>query len=421
MQKLRIRNFGPITQGYPDAFFDINRFTVLIGEQGSGKSTVAKVYSTFLWLEKDIFRNDGAARDFGIDEFRNLCRNQGIDDYFTDKTELEYSGNICNFHVSSGRFGIEVKGGSYVRPKIMYIPSERNLLTVLENADRIQKLPFMLRLLQKEYHNALMASGGKVMKLPLDGFMIQFNRGTNTTRIIQGNTSLNILHASSGLQSVVPLSVVTNYLAAEIRKPHSEYMATFSNFDIDRIKNRINELVNYDRPVYERLVDVLERNYAYGNTKGVPSEDRFYIEQAMQKFINLCLATVVEEPEQNLFPASQARILEDLIRTTNTKKENSLFITTHSPYVLSYITLAAKAFELSAKGLDKKEIEKIIPCSSWLDGGSCSVYQLEGGRISRLSSYGKGLPSDDNMLNNSLGTANDKFDELLDLEESFEG
>jgi len=33
--------------------------------------------------------------------------------------------------------------------------------------------------------------------------------------------------------------------------------------------------------------------------------------------------------------------------------------------------------------------------------------------------YGRGLPSDNNMLNISLGESNNKFDSLLSLEEEF--
>ena len=128
---------------------------------------------------------------------------------------------------------------------------------------------------------------------------------------------------------------------------------------------------------------------------------------------------IVEEPEQNLFPDSQMKNLEFLLASTNSNDENKIIITTHSPYILSYITLAAKAFELSKLNVPKKEISKIVPVSSWVDGEKCSVYQLENGKIKQLPVYGRGLPSDNNMLNISLGESNDKFDSLLSLEEEF--
>lgn len=52
-ESLLIKNFGPIAE----AAIDVNKVTVLIGRQGSGKSTVAKLYSVFSWLEKSLMRH----------------------------------------------------------------------------------------------------------------------------------------------------------------------------------------------------------------------------------------------------------------------------------------------------------------------------------------------------------------------------
>ncbi|WP_191016976.1 hypothetical protein [Treponema zioleckii] len=46
-------------------------------------------------------------------------------------------------------------------------------------------------------------------------------------------------------------------------------------------------------------------------------------------------------------------------------------------------------------------------------------HQMENGEINLLHTYDRGLPSDSNLLNDSLGKSNDMFDELLDLEEKF--
>lgn len=63
------------------------------------------------------------------------------------------------------------------------------------------------------------------------------------------------------------------------------------------------------------------------------------------------LPHVVEEPAQNLFPESQMKNLAFLLEAANVDDENKIVITTHSSYVLSYITLAAKSYELMNKGV----------------------------------------------------------------------
>lgn len=49
MSRIKIKNFGPIkaTTSATDGWIDISKVTVFTGNQGSGKSTVAKLVSTF--------------------------------------------------------------------------------------------------------------------------------------------------------------------------------------------------------------------------------------------------------------------------------------------------------------------------------------------------------------------------------------
>ena len=132
------------------------------------------------------------------------------------------------------------------------------------------------------------------------------------------------------------------------------------------------------------------------------------------RFIN-----IVEEPEQNLYPESQGKVLYELLKYLNSNKDNQLIITTHSPYILSYLTLSAKAAELLSKKVPANKIEKIVPEKSAVDGKRITIYETnENGSIIRLSPY-ENLPSDDNLLNKAMAEGNEKFAELLDLEQEY--
>lgn len=60
MSRIRIKNFGPIKEGLRenDGWLDVKKVTVFIGNQGSGKSTVAKLISVFTKIEKSLVRGD---------------------------------------------------------------------------------------------------------------------------------------------------------------------------------------------------------------------------------------------------------------------------------------------------------------------------------------------------------------------------
>ncbi|MFM8295403.1 MAG: ATP-binding protein, partial [Microcystaceae cyanobacterium] len=57
MSQIKVKNFGPIGSGFVenDGFLDIRKITVFIGNQGTGKSNIAKLISTFSWLEKSLY------------------------------------------------------------------------------------------------------------------------------------------------------------------------------------------------------------------------------------------------------------------------------------------------------------------------------------------------------------------------------
>src|ERR1700744_5243620 len=101
MNKIRIKNFGPIRTGYNinDGWMPINKVTIFIGNQGSGKSTVAKVISTMSWLEKALVRGDFGEKELTSGSlFRRHFSYQNVDSYFSDDTILEYQGDA--YHIS---------------------------------------------------------------------------------------------------------------------------------------------------------------------------------------------------------------------------------------------------------------------------------------------------------------------------------
>ena len=57
-----------------NAPIEIKKVTFFIGNQGSGKSTVAKLISIFSWIEKALVRGDYDRKWF---ERKNRFKNQG--------------------------------------------------------------------------------------------------------------------------------------------------------------------------------------------------------------------------------------------------------------------------------------------------------------------------------------------------------
>lgn len=92
---------------------------------------------------------------------------------FTEKTELEYAGNACHFWFkkdASLAEEMKVSINKYKRPKIMYIPSERNVLSVIKDIEELDNLPTMLRLLRRYLQGCENLKGDGSFNLPLSGY-----------------------------------------------------------------------------------------------------------------------------------------------------------------------------------------------------------------------------------------------------------
>ena len=104
----------------------------------------------------------------------------------------------------------------------------------------------------------------------------------------------------------------------------------------------------------------------------------------------------------------------------NTCENNQLIMTTHSPYIINYLTLFVKAHSIKQKANaeQQKRLAAIVPLESHIESNQLHVYEFNDttGTYSLLDNY-EGMPSDENYLNNGLADSNDKFTKLLELED----
>ncbi len=161
----------------------------------------------------------------------------------------------------------------------------------------------------------------------------------------------------------------------------------------------------------------------WANEHFTDEQRRVALSALAAKFNKSALVNIVEEPEQNLFPVSQWEILRSLLQFN--EGHNKLVITTHSPYMIAYLSLCIQAQSLYEKIGGRKElqdqVEKIVPKHAFLKDDDSFFYQLKSrGTLERIPEFG-GVPSDSNYLNQSLRDANIDFDRLLEIEQEFNG
>jgi ABC-type lipoprotein export system ATPase subunit len=405
MSKIRIRNFGPIKEGYLEGggWIDVKKVTIFIGNQGSGKSTVAKLISTLSWIEKAMVM--GTIRQDELNTHNRFLKQlayQRIEKYAQAGTEIEYIGKAFKLSYIEGKFEAQKSHeNGYLLPKIMYAPAERNFLSSVDRPDKLKNLPSTLYTFNDEFDAAknLFAEG---IELPINKVRFEYDKLNKLAHIVGEDKGyrLRLSEASSGFQSTVPLFLVTKYLSESLTAEEDPSIK----------ENSLEEQKKLDKEIKTILND----------PQLTPEIRQAYLRQLSAKRKRACFINIVEEPEQNLFPSSQKSLLFELL--IHAKSEgNKLIMTTHSPYLINYLTLSVKGEMVKSKlNTDdlKKKLADIVPLDSTLSAENLVIYELDekNGTIKKLPDY-EGLPSDENYLNNGLEDSNELFAQLLEIQQ----
>ena len=430
MAILKIKNFGVIGENPQDkeGFFSVkfSPVTVFIGKQASGKSTIAKLISIFSWLEKKLIR-DGAPSTINIPVavLENLCKQQEIKEYFHPDTKIIYDGDAYTYEYAKKDSVFTAKISSsfenYILPKIQYLTAARNLLTILyefelpntldEKGNIINlasNIPYMVNDLNGTYIQALKELAKEGFSLPINGISVFYQN--HTTFIKTDNAAIPMSAASSGIQSITPLLVVSRFLSNEVQKDLSQKLQSPIN-DISKKQMETEILKDENVDLYKTYSNLKDGFFYKDEISQSEKENISKIEKISHKFIPACFYNIVEEPEQNLFPETQAEVLYELLECKNTNIRNKLVISTHSPYILTALNNAILASDVYNK--THKSVES-IPLSKMVSFDDVSAYKLEDGKIISITDNESRL-IDASQIDVCSSIINGVFDELMDL------
>lgn len=355
-----IKNVGPIRQ----VEIKLNRFNFFIGPQSSGKSTVAKILSSCMWLEKEVLTTlndkvlaDGAAFVRLVESFHK------IEGYFEDGSFVQYDTDCISIMYSDKDIKITRKENEdYRREKICYIPAERNMVTLPE----LQGFEFghtNIRSFLFDWFNAreFFVAGNKTDVLNLG---VKYYYDSEQSKIkdriehVNGCTyQIALSSASSGLQSLTPLLVMLQYYTDEYFRSYHE-KASFNTYN----RTRKADVFLYDKYVLNKVkpnfkeeerANLLEK-IRNGILKGNHSYHKLLYNYHTAIY-NLKTpeksSFIIEEPEQNLYPSTQMDLLDLVVERCNGERKHHCTITTHSPYILNQLNLLVKRFDVGVKGL----------------------------------------------------------------------
>lgn len=359
MQRIKIKNFGPIS----NAEIEIKKAVFLIGEQGSGKSTIIKLISSFMWLEKDLYRSSMTGEKSNFDTYfegdvKKLSEYHRIESYFKGNTSIEYQGLAYKLSFSNSELNKVETNKKFIYPQIIYIPAERNFISYVNNFKAGDFIPWGLKDFIDDFKLAT-ANLKQPLRLPINNAEIVKGEFDVLYLKEKDKYDIKLSDASSGFQAVVPILLVSEYLHKKI---------TSDNYGDKNVSLKATSFIN-----------------------------------------------VVEEPEQNLFPESQMQLVKNLAAICNKNADNKLIISTHSPYVLATINnliLADKAGEKHPE-----EVSKKVDTHLWLNPKDVFAGIVKDGTVEDIIDTDLDMIKVE-LLDSISQTINEEFDYLFQLAEN---
>lgn len=369
MQTIEIRNIGPLVE---TGIIPVSQVMLLIGEQSTGKSTFMKILCFCCWLEKQVM----IGGDSIVSKYTHYYRfwnelkkfHHFNDEFLSDSSYIKYDGSAIQIEMRGKKRNAKIVRKpkfAEIRHnlKISFLPSERNLLSSIQNIENLYRAKDVDMLFNYilEWGEARLQFG---VANPLDLVFVDKMKyhydakNGDVLTLADGHSKIKPYYASSGVQSALPIQVLATYLAGEV--------GTSAKISpVDYLKQL---------DLTDSKIDIKVMTSVLKNIQNRSSYKSFHM--------------FIEELEQNLFPKAQFELVKMLVgllkkmEHKSTGYTSTVFLTTHSPYVLTALNvmmLASAAYEMSPDKVNDLGLEDYV-----LPKGAYSAYCIKDGRFENI-------------------------------------
>ncbi len=431
MQRIEIRNFGPINE----LNLVIKDFSILIGPQASGKSTIAKTIFFFKSLNDDLvkyFIESIEKNDFSksIGTYAKSIRQKYLD-YFGASTHLN-GLHLKYYYTETVWISITIETNhKYITPNFSELFKDEFKSLVKEAIDfsgsighRNPSLLTSKDLLQID------SDKRKFVSYVKDKCNSIFQEDRELIFIPAGRSLLATL--SDQLQFINPRNIdflmrtfldKINIVRPIFNKSLSEIIKErrlLTQYNIDYNKTKLAEEIiskilkgkyQYDKDGEKIFFDT--NKYVKLNFSSSGQQESLWI--LLLLFIIILekqnVFIVIEEPEAHLFPEAQKEI-SNLIALMSNVKNSQVIITTHSPYILASINNLILANKV---GLQNEEVSARINKNLWIRRDKVYAALVTNGQVKDIIDNELNIIQQEN-IDSVSGAINDEFDFLFQFE-----
>ncbi len=467
MQKIVIKNFGPIR----DAEIEIKPITVLLGEQSTGKSTVAQLVHLSYLAIRDFFNEisqrrgsltDSLAREILINTVQRLFysyygynrANENFDVlfYYSEKAEsyIRVIGQKEKVSVILGQGLDFVKIVEHFSiPSLGQQPNEGLIqfnidLMVWDAEARV----LLNQLFGETFNNVAkkLSFFEDIVFIP-DGRNITVSFSETFKMFFSGN-NFRLTNSTKMEPGFAQENIISNFIlhAAKTKDKISAYGGHIEDVlesDAGASRLQSGEYVTYAfiRDFEKRSTSILKGKYLIANdvetiqvnkkrgillnqaSSGQRESIRIIQDLAVQCSSIKSYFRTIEEPEAHLFPSAQTALTELLVMTHN-RTGSHFFLTTHSPYFLSSFNNLLYAAKAAGDNLLEREppnpehvrrVEALgYPRHLRLKANDFAAYQLKDGTAESIFNPAYAVTDIDGLDAVSFEIAS-KFEALVEI------
>ena len=430
MQKIIINNFGSIKY----AEIEVKKILVLIGEQASGKSTIAKLIYFFKTIQEDLFSQiyrDKQNQSLDINSDILPPIQQKFYNFFGPTNNLPdfeitfyYSFNENKFLKLSNdenkkmkispidtfineKFTILASDIKFrLRQEYLNINKNRNIQPLIKEEEKIkyaQQLYDLLNdLFQNKQRDLLFIVAGRSATVAYPSLFEKYFSQSIEINLKQNISIDNYERSSKTLDEILLEKFIEKFVRVkDIFKKFRNFEGLIESYSENNIKEKLYQVKNKIDKILKgeyRIDDLGEKilfnketeEYIYlSNTSSGQQESIRILQDIFLNILdNTKVLRILEEPEAHLFPVAQKQLIELLALMVNQNNDNQLIITTHSPYVLTVFNNLLFANRVVEKNPStESEVAQIIPQDSWLSAKDFSAYSLGNQSVSEDTNY----------------------------------
>ena len=449
-QRLEITNFGPVKR----ASIEIRPALILIGQQASGKSTVAKLIYFFQSLSAEFFSRYYQSSGEGIEMAQDLIIpiREKFYDFFGSTFHLpdfeivyHYDDNryLTLSLTAKKKINAHFSDDFFTKKDFQELRGYKKMLlqlkTDLADMDNVAKkvalderqLNYLHQLADKinalfcnEHNDSLFILAGRNATI---GYSETFENMLQQS--IQKSIEEQGHRAYKTKEQPIDETLMLSFMQRVVKMRQA--FINLGNFEgmIAHANARLKPRLKLANKLIREVLHGQYSNSEFGERIVHPGQGYVYLKNAssgQQESIRILqdaflsiyqgnkLLRIVEEPEAHLFPEAQMSTIQLLVLMLNCAPSGHLILTTHSPYTLTVINNLIYAAKVGVQ--HPEQANSIIQKELWLPMEKVSAYMLQDGEASDIMDANLGEIKAE-LIDSISNVINQQYDQLLQFDD----